>query len=60
MAFSTGTILTDDVELGSNGGQPSYNLCIFAERQIDRSPTGSGVTARLALAAAKGEMECLR
>ena len=57
LGFLYGTILTDDVELGSNGGQPSYDLCIFAEGQIDRSPTGSGDTARLALAAAKGEME---
>jgi trans-L-3-hydroxyproline dehydratase len=56
LGFLYGTILTDDVPLGSSGGQPSYNLCIFAEGQIDRSPTGSGVTARLALAAAKGAM----
>ena len=34
-------------------GTPSRNVCIFAGRQIDRSPTGSGVTARLALAAAR-------
>jgi proline racemase len=27
---------------------------VFAERQIDRSPTGSGVTARMALDHAKG------
>jgi proline racemase len=56
LSFLYGTILTDDVAVGASGGQPSYNLCIFAEGQIDRSPTGSGVTARLALAAAKGEM----
>lgn len=29
-------------------------LCFFAENQIDRSPTGSCVTARMALAHAKG------
>jgi trans-L-3-hydroxyproline dehydratase len=29
-------------------------LCYFAENQIDRSPTGSCVTARMALAYAKG------
>jgi proline racemase len=56
LGFLYGTILTDDVALGDHGGQPSYNLCIFAEGQIDRSPTGSGVTARIALAAARGEM----
>jgi proline racemase len=55
LGFLYGTILTDDVPLGQ-GAAPSYNLCIFAEGQIDRSPTGSGVTARIALAAARGEM----
>lgn len=30
-------------------------LCFFADNQIDRSPTGSCVTARMALAHAKGE-----
>jgi trans-L-3-hydroxyproline dehydratase len=53
LGFLYGCILTDDVTLGT---APSYNLCIFAEGQIDRSPTGSGVTARLALAAARGTM----
>ncbi|WP_346344629.1 proline racemase family protein [Sphingomonas sp. dw_22] len=57
LGFLYGTILTDDVPLGAHGGRPSYNLCIFAEGQIDRSPTGSGVTARIALAAARGEMQ---
>jgi trans-L-3-hydroxyproline dehydratase len=56
LSFLYGTILTDDVPLGAHGGRPSYNLCIFAEGQIDRSPTGSGVTARIALAGARGEM----
>ena len=51
LAFLYGTILTDGGE-GTNG-RPSRNICIFAGRQIDRSPTGSGVTARLALAAAR-------
>ena len=56
LGFLYGTILTDDTELGAGGNDPSYNLCIFAEGQIDRSPTGSGVTARFALAAARGEI----
>ena len=56
LGFLYGTILTDDTELGGRGNDPSYNLCIFAEGQIDRSPTGSGVTARFALAAARGEI----
>ncbi len=55
LGFLYGAILTDDVEIGRDA-VPSYNLCVFAEGQIDRSPTGSGVTARLALAAAKGRI----
>jgi trans-L-3-hydroxyproline dehydratase len=51
LAFLSGTILTDGGD-GANG-TPSRNVCIFAGRQIDRSPTGSGVTARLALQAAR-------
>jgi proline racemase len=50
LGFLYGTILTDDAPVTES----SYNLCVFAERQIDRSPTGSGVTARMALDYAKG------
>jgi trans-L-3-hydroxyproline dehydratase len=50
LGFLYGTILTD----GAAAPHDSANLCIFAERQIDRSPTGSGVTARMALDHAKG------
>jgi proline racemase len=35
----------------------SRNVCIFAEGELDRSPTGSGVSARAALHFAKGELE---
>ena len=51
LAFLYGTILTDGGD-GANG-RASRNVCVFAGRQIDRSPTGSGVTARLALEAAR-------
>jgi trans-L-3-hydroxyproline dehydratase len=51
LAFLYGTILTDGGD-GANG-KPSRNVCIFAGRQIDRSPTGSGVTARMALLMAR-------
>ena len=51
LAFLYGTILTDGGD-GTNG-RPSRNVCIFAGRQIDRSPTGSGVTARMALLRAR-------
>jgi proline racemase len=55
LAFLYGTILTDGGD-GANG-RASRNVCIFAGRQIDRSPTGSGVTARLALEAARRKVE---
>ncbi len=50
LAFLYGTILTDG---GDGKDKPSRNVCIFAGRQIDRSPTGSGVTARMALQMAR-------
>ncbi len=50
LGFLYGTIITDKAVVPHE----SANLCIFAERQIDRSPTGSGVTARMALDHAKG------
>jgi proline racemase len=51
LGFLYGTILTDDPQ--SQDGI-SRNLCVFGEGQIDRSPTGSGVTARLAVDATRG------
>ena len=33
------------------------NVCFFAEGEVDRSPTGSGVSARAALHFARGEMK---
>ena len=54
LAFLYGTILTDDA--APSAPVPSLNLCIFGEGQVDRSPTGSGVTARLALDHARGAL----
>jgi proline racemase len=51
LGFLYGTILTDDA---SSRDGISRNLCVFGEGQIDRSPTGSGVTARLAVDATRG------
>jgi proline racemase len=34
----------------------SRNVCVFAEGEVDRSPTGSGVSARAALHHARGEL----
>jgi trans-L-3-hydroxyproline dehydratase len=47
LGFLYGTILIDDTPCESE--RPSANLCVFGDGQIDRSPTGSGVTARMAL-----------
>jgi len=52
LAFLYGTILTDG-GTGIAPEQASANICVFAEREVDRSPTGSGVTARIALAVAR-------
>lgn len=35
----------------------SRNVCIFADGEVDRSPTGTGVSGRLALHHARGELE---
>jgi proline racemase len=35
----------------------SSNVCIFAEGEVDRCPTGTGVSGRLALHYARGEIE---
>ncbi len=45
LAFLYGTILTDGNDTGDG---PSANICVFADSQVDRSPTGSGVAARVA------------
>ena len=49
-----GAILTDDE--GIEEGGVSANICVFADAQVDRSPTGSGVTARMALRYARGQV----
>ncbi|MCV3206003.1 proline racemase family protein [Mesorhizobium sp. YC-39] len=54
LAFLYGTILTDGRDAFS--GEATKNICVFAEAQVDRSPTGSGVTARLAAMHARGEI----
>jgi proline racemase len=53
LAFLYGTIITDG---GDGKDAPTRNVCVFADREVDRSPTGSGVTARLAAMFAKGRI----
>uniref|UniRef100_F6R3T6 trans-L-3-hydroxyproline dehydratase n=1 Tax=Equus caballus TaxID=9796 RepID=F6R3T6_HORSE len=55
LAFLYGTILTDGRDAHSE--EPTTNICVFADAQVDRSPTGSGVTARIALQYHKGLLE---
>ena len=38
------------------GKADSRNVCIFADGQVDRSPTGTGVSGRLALEFARGKI----
>ncbi|KPP69074.1 trans-L-3-hydroxyproline dehydratase-like [Scleropages formosus] len=52
LAFLYGTILTDGKDEFTE--EPTANVCVFADSQVDRSPTGSGVTARIALQYHKG------
>ena len=53
LSFLYGTIFTAPPLDPSNH---SRNACIFAEGELDRSATGSGVSARAALHYAKGEL----
>jgi len=53
LSFLYGTIFTGKP---LNPGRDSRNVCIFANGEVDRSATGSGVSARAALHHARGEM----
>ena len=55
LAFLYGTILTDGRDAFDPA--PTHNICVFAEREVDRSPTGSGVSARIAVQVARGLIE---
>ncbi|GAA5851617.1 hypothetical protein JCM8547_001151 [Rhodosporidiobolus lusitaniae] len=51
LSFLYGTVVVDN-ELAAH----ETGLCFFADQQVDRSPTGSAVGARVALAVAKGQL----
>jgi len=53
LGFLYGTIFTGKPH---NPLNHSRNVCIFADGEVDRSPTGSGVSARAALHFAGGDM----
>ena len=54
MNFLYGTIFTG---VSKNPNHHSRNVCIFAEGEVDRSPTGTGVSARAAILYAKDEIK---
>jgi trans-L-3-hydroxyproline dehydratase len=53
LSFLYGTIFIGPPE---HCGAHSRNVCIFAEGEVDRSPTGTGVSARLAIHYARKEI----
>jgi len=53
LSFLYGTIFIGPPE---QAGSHSRNVCIFAEGEVDRCPTGTGVSARLAIHHARGEI----
>ena len=50
-----GTIIDDGV-LEQNGQLQQRNVCIFADREVDRSPTGTGTAGRMAQLYARGKL----
>jgi trans-L-3-hydroxyproline dehydratase len=53
LSFLYGTIF---VGAPADPNHHSRNVCIFAEGEVDRSPTGTGVSGRLAIHHARGEL----
>jgi len=53
LSFLYGTIFTSRAESPDNH---SRNVCIFADGEVDRSPTGTGVSARAAIHHGRGEI----
>ncbi len=54
LGFLYGTIFTGPPVLKENH---SRNVCIFADGQVDRSPTGTGVSGRAAIHMAKDDLK---
>jgi trans-L-3-hydroxyproline dehydratase len=53
LSFLYGCIFIED---GQSEDIHSKNICVFADGEVDRSPTGSGVSARIAIHMDKGEV----
>ncbi|WP_133406613.1 proline racemase family protein [Parashewanella tropica] len=54
LSFLYGTIFTS--KLVEHECSHSKHVCIFADGEVDRSPTGTGVSARVALLKARGDI----
>lgn len=54
LSFLYGTIFIDNKKQAS--GNDSRNVCIFAEGEVDRCPTGSGVSGRMAIHKSRNEI----
>ena len=54
LSFLYGTIFIGDP---ISEGCQSRNVCVFADGEVDRSPTGSGVSGRMAIEYAKGKLK---
>ncbi|MFQ5525788.1 MAG: proline racemase family protein [Thermoanaerobaculia bacterium] len=54
--FLYGTILVQAGDLETGGEIHSRNVCVFADGEVDRSPTGTGVSGRAAIHHARGEL----
>ena len=52
MGFLYGTIFTDDPQ----GSGDLRNVCVFADGEVDRSPTGTGVSGHLAIRHARDQL----
>ena len=53
LGFLYGTIFVGPAHAA---GAHSRNVCVFGDGEVDRSPTGTGVSARLAIHHARGEL----
>jgi len=54
LSFLYGTIF---IGPPTQAGSHSINVCIFADGEVDRSPTGTGVSGRLAIHHRRGEIK---
>jgi len=61
LSFLYGVIFVDDPIVNKNKNDPgihySRNVCTFANGEVDRSPTGTGVSGRVAIEYKKGRLK---